>query len=143
MLWIWFRPVSTIWFLKIAVPKMQTKSLKSTCEVVSFYCNCKLYTWSLLRAIFSLAFLKHFAKITCDFFSHESVENATSTSYKLVFFLVSNSKKSHHSHLKSIMHSFPRCTFMIHFDLEKTKIACCILVAKGWGWDLGQNLSNW
>ena len=50
-----------------------------------------------------------------------NVENATSTRYKLAFSLVSSSNKSHHSHLKSIMHSFPRCIFMLHFDLEKTK----------------------
>ena len=32
---------------------------------------------------------------------------------------------------------------MLHFDLEKTKSNCCSLVAKGWVWDLGQNLSNY
>ena len=43
MLWIWSCPVSTKeLFLKIAVPKRQTKSLKSNCEVVSFYYICKL-----------------------------------------------------------------------------------------------------
>ena len=71
-----------------------------------------------------------------------SVENATSTRYKLAFSLVSSSSKWHHSHLKSIMHWFPRCTFMLHFHLEKTKSTCCNLVAKGWGWNAGQNLSN-
>ena len=35
MLWIWSCPVSTKeLFLKIVVPKRQTKSLKSNCEVV-------------------------------------------------------------------------------------------------------------
>ena len=32
---------------------------------------------------------------------------------------------------------------MLHFDLEKTKSTCCNLVAKGWGWDLGQNPSKY
>ena len=31
---------------------------------------------------------------------------------------------------------------MLHFDLENTKSTCCNLIAKNWGWDLGQNLSN-
>ena len=35
-----------------------------------------------------------------------------------------------------------RCIFMLHFDLEKTKSTCRNLAAKGWGWDLGQELSN-
>ena len=56
--------------------------------------------------------------------------------------MVSSSSKSHRSHLKSIMHWFPRCIFMLHFDLEKAKSTCSNLVAKGWSWDLGQNLSN-
>ena len=76
MLWIWSCPVSTKeLFLKIAVPKRQTKFLKSTCEVVSFYYICKLYTLNLLRTIFSQAFLKDFAKITCDFPLYGIVKN--------------------------------------------------------------------
>ena len=48
MLWIWFCPVTTKeLFLKIAAPKRQAKSLKTTCEVVSFYYIYKLYTWNL------------------------------------------------------------------------------------------------
>ena len=63
MLWIWSCPVITKeLLLKIAVPKRQTKSLKGNCEVVSFYYICKLYSWKLLRTIFSQAFLKDFAK---------------------------------------------------------------------------------
>ena len=63
MLWIWSCPVGTKeFFLKTAVPKRQTKSLKSNCEIVSFYYICKLYTWNLLQTIFSQAFLKDFAK---------------------------------------------------------------------------------
>ena len=31
---------------------------------------------------------------------------------------------------------------MLHFDLEMTENTSCNLVAKGWVWDLGQNLSN-
>ena len=63
MLWIWSCHVSTKELLfKIAVPKWQTKSLKSNCEAVSFYYICKLYTWNLLQTIFSQAFLKDFAK---------------------------------------------------------------------------------
>ena len=61
--------------LKTAVPKKQTKSLKSTCEVVSFYYMCKLYTWKLVRTIFSQAFLQDFAKITCDFHLFRIVKN--------------------------------------------------------------------
>ena len=48
-----------------------------------------------------------------------SVENATSASYKLALSLVSSSDKLHHSHLKSIMHSYQCCIFMLHIDLEK------------------------
>ena len=193
-------------FLKIAVSKRQTKSLKTTCQVVSFYYICKLYTWNLLKTTFSQAFIKNFAKITCDFplygmvknlmicfaeafqyffiinLSHFPLflitflehifhlpvvvsadtclkvtpkklkqfpeiiykcrDNATSTRYKLPFSLASTSNKSHHSHLKSIMHWFSRCVFMLHFDPENTKKTCCNLVAKGQGWDLGQKLSN-
>ena len=67
MLRIWYSPVSTKeLLLKISVPKMQAKSLKSTCEVVSFYYICKLYTWNLLRTIFLQAFRKDFAEITCN-----------------------------------------------------------------------------
>ena len=76
ILWIWSCPVSTKeLFLKIAVPEKQTKSLKSTCEVVSFYYIFKLYTLNLLRTIFSQAFLKDFAKITCDFPLYGIVKN--------------------------------------------------------------------
>ena len=53
-------------FLKIAAPKRQAKSLKTTFEVVRFYCICKLYTWNLWKAILSQAFLKGFTKIACD-----------------------------------------------------------------------------
>ena len=52
--------------LKIAVPKRQVKSLKITCQVVSFYYICKLYTWNLWKLILSQAFLKGFAKISCN-----------------------------------------------------------------------------
>ena len=62
---------------EIAVLKRQTKFLKSTCEVVSFYYICKLYTWNLLRTILSQAFLKDFAKITCDFPLCVIVKNLT------------------------------------------------------------------
>ena len=63
MLWIWSCPVSTKeLFLKIAVTKRQTKSLKSNCELVSFYSVSKLYTWNLLETSFPQAFLKDSAK---------------------------------------------------------------------------------
>ena len=63
MLWLLSFPVDTKeLFLKKAVPKRQTKYLKSNCEVVSFYYICKLYIWNLLKTIFSQAFLKNFAK---------------------------------------------------------------------------------
>ena len=75
MLWIWSCPVSTKeLFLKIAVPKIQTKYSKSACEVVSFYYICKLHTRNLLRSI-SQAFLKDFAKIICDFPLYGIVKN--------------------------------------------------------------------
>ena len=47
------------------------------------------------------------------------------------FSLVSSSNRSSHLNLKSMMRSFPRCIFMIHFDLEKTKSTCCNLITKG------------
>ena len=76
MLWIWFCPVTTKeLFLKIAAPKRQAKSLKTTCEVVSFYYICKLYTWNLWKTILSQAFLKGFAKIACDVKLYGTVRN--------------------------------------------------------------------
>ena len=76
MLWIWFCRVTTEeMFLKIAASKKQEKSLKTTCEVGSFYCISKLYTWNLLKTIFSRAFLKDFAKIGCDVNLYGTVRN--------------------------------------------------------------------
>ena len=76
MLWIWFCPVTTKeFFLKIAAPKRQAKSLKTTCEVVSFYYICKLYTWNLWKTILSQPFLKGFAKIACNFKLYGTVRN--------------------------------------------------------------------
>ena len=76
MLWKWSFPLSTKeLFHKITVPKRQTKSLKTTSEAVSFYYICKLYTWDLLKAIFSQAFLKDFAKTTCNFALYEIIKN--------------------------------------------------------------------
>ena len=70
MLWIWSCPVSTKeLFCKIAFPQGQTKSLKSNCQVVSFYYICKLHTWNLLWTIFSQAVLKDFAKAFLKDFS--------------------------------------------------------------------------
>ena len=82
MLWIWSYPVSTKkLFLKIAVPKRQTKSLKSN------YYIFKLYRWNLLRTIFSQVFLKDFAKAFlkdfADFPLYGIVKNLISTSQKL------------------------------------------------------------
>ena len=78
MLWIRFFPVTTKeLFLKIAAPKRQEKSLKTTCEAVSFYFVCKLYTWNLWKTILSQAFLKGFAKIACDFKLYGTVRNLT------------------------------------------------------------------
>ena len=91
MLWIWFCPVtSKELFLKIAAPKRQAKSLKTTCEVVSFYYICKLYTWNLLKTILPQAFFKGFAKITCDVNLYGTVRNLKSTLQKLfnVFFMI-------------------------------------------------------
>ena len=45
--------------------------MKTTCEVISFYYICKLYTWNLWKAILSQAFLKGFAKIACDVISEK------------------------------------------------------------------------
>ena len=76
MLWIWSCPITTKkLFLKITAPKRQTKSLKTTCEVVSFYYICKLYTWNLLKTILAQAFLKSFAKITCDVNLYRIIKN--------------------------------------------------------------------
>ena len=61
--------------LKIAVLKRQTKSLKTTWDVVSFYYICKLYAWNFLKVIFSQAFLKDFAKIACDVPFYGKVKN--------------------------------------------------------------------
>ena len=62
-------------FLKIAAPIRQTKSLKTTCEEVSLYYICKLYTWNLIKAILSQAFLKGFAEIACDVNLYKTVKN--------------------------------------------------------------------
>ena len=76
MLWIWFYPVTTKeLFLKIAGPKRQAKSLKTTCEVVIFYYTCKLYIWNLWKTILSHEFLKSFAKIACNVKLYGSVRN--------------------------------------------------------------------
>ena len=76
MLWIWFCPVTTReLLLKIAAPKRQAKSLKTTCEIVSFYYICKLYTWNLLKTILSEEFPKGFAKIPCDVNLYGTVKN--------------------------------------------------------------------
>ena len=76
MLWIWFCPVTTKeLFLKIAAPKKQAKSLKTTCEVVSFYYICKLYIWDLWKTIPSQAFRKGFAIIACDVKLYGTVRN--------------------------------------------------------------------
>ena len=92
MLWIWSCPTSTKeLFLKVAIPKRRTKSLKIICEVVSFYYICKLYTWNFLRTIFSQAFLKDFAKITCDFPLHGIGKNLIKYLQKLCnIFLIIN-----------------------------------------------------
>ena len=67
MLWISFYPVTTKeLLLEIVAPKRQGKSLKTTCEVVTFYYICKLCTWNLWKTILSQAFLKGFAKIAYD-----------------------------------------------------------------------------
>ena len=49
-----FLPIDTKeLFYKTTVPKRQVSSLKSTCQVVSFYYICKLCTWNLLKTILS------------------------------------------------------------------------------------------
>ena len=76
MLWISLCPVTTKeLLLEIVAPKRQGKSLKTTCEVVSFYYICKLYTWNLWKTILSQAFLKGFAKIACDVKLYGTVRN--------------------------------------------------------------------
>ena len=60
MLWIWFFLVTTKeLFLKIAAPKRQVKSMKTTCEVISFYYICNQYTWNLWKEILH----KHFSRV--------------------------------------------------------------------------------
>ena len=54
----------------MAVPKGKTKYLKSKLHYI-----WKLYTWNLLRTIFSQAFHKDFAKITSDFPLYGMVNN--------------------------------------------------------------------
>ena len=76
MLWIWSCSITTKeLLLKTAAPKRQTKSPKTTSEVVSFYYICKQYRWNLLKTILSKAFLKGFAKIACDVSLHGTVKN--------------------------------------------------------------------
>ena len=76
MLWIWFCPVITKeLFLQMSVNNRQTKSSKTTCEVVSFYYIYKLYKWKLSQTILSPAFLKGFAKITCNVLLYRIVKN--------------------------------------------------------------------
>ena len=76
MLWVWFFPVTTKkLFFKIAAPKRQANSLKTTCEVVSFYYIFKQYTWNLWKTILSQTFLKGFAKIACDVKLYGTVRN--------------------------------------------------------------------
>ena len=50
-------------FPKVAVPKRQKKSLKTTCELVTFYYICKLYTWNFLKIIFSPGFFRILIKL--------------------------------------------------------------------------------
>ena len=76
MLWIWFCTVTTKeLFIKIAAPKRQAKSLKTTCEIVSFYYICKLWTWNLWKIILSQGFVKGFAKIAYDVKLYGTVRN--------------------------------------------------------------------
>ena len=76
MLWIWFCPVITKeLFLQMSVNNRQTKSLKTTCEVVSFHYIYKLYKWNFSQKVLPQAFLKGFAKITCDVLLYRTVKN--------------------------------------------------------------------
>ena len=121
MLWIWSCPTSTKeLFLKVAIPKRRTKSLKIICEVVSFYYICKLYTWNLLRTIFSQAFLKDFAKITCDFPLHGIGKNLIN------YFAEALQYFSHYQFIKFLEQLFSRNTFLwlfqpIHFWKQPLK----------------------
>ena len=72
-----------------------------------------IFLW-LFQLIGTPKNLKQFPEITII-----SVEKTTSTRYKLAFSLAKSSSKLHHSHLKSIIHWFPHCIFMLHFDLKK------------------------
>ena len=76
MLWIWFCTLTTKeLFIKIAAPKRQAKSLKTTCEAVSFYYIYKLDTWNVWKKILLKAFLKGFAKIACVIKLYRTVRN--------------------------------------------------------------------
>ena len=47
MLWIWSYPLSKKeFFVKLAVPKKQAKSLKTICDKLCFYCICRLWSWN-------------------------------------------------------------------------------------------------
>ena len=119
MLWTFSFPVNTKeWFLKMTVPKKQTKPLKSTCVVVSFYYIWKLYTWNLLRTIFLQAFFKNFTKITCDFPLYGIIKNL------IIYFAEAFRYFSHYQlplfslfHIKLLEKLFSRNTFLWLFQL--------------------------
>ena len=126
MLWIWSCHVSTKELLfKIAVPKWQTKSLKSNCEVVSFYYICKLCTWNLLQTIFSQAFLKDFPKVFLNAFTdfplHGIVKNPIIPINPLLrSFLIFFSLSIYHSSpffIKDLDQLLPWNTFLWLFQL--------------------------
>ena len=76
MLKIWSCPVTTKeLFLKIPAPKRQRKSLKTTCEGVSFYYISKMYNCNLFKKTISQALLNGFGKIAYDVNLYGTVKN--------------------------------------------------------------------
>ena len=134
MLWIWSCQVSTKELLfKIAVPKWQTKFLKSNCEVVSFYYICKLYNWNALQTIFSQAFLKDFAKVFlngfADFLLYGIVKNLIIPINPLrrsflIFFSL------------SIYHSSPFFIKSLDQLLSENTFLCLFQLIHVWKWPL-------
>ena len=89
-----FLPIGTKeLFYKTTVPKRQANSLKSTCQVVSFYYICKLCTWNLLKTILS--------QVSKIFFKFSSLKLLNCLWYTFIW----NSTKSN-----NLLHrSFSKC----------------------------------
>ena len=64
MLWIWFYPLSKKeFFLKLAVPKNLAKSLKTICDRLRFYYNCRLRGSNFIKKNSFTSIHEGFAKL--------------------------------------------------------------------------------